>query len=78
MGFFAVIYNAQFAYRLVTSASFRLEYSDMKDGAEMDLTRIAHEFLQTDVASVAKIFLVLAVLTPFASLAYNFCRRRLA
>jgi hypothetical protein len=75
IGFLVIIQNLVFNYRLVTSSSFRFEYEYAKDGMEMDYSRLAHEYMHTSLANVAKIFLVLTILTPFASLAVNLAMR---
>jgi len=75
LGFFILIYNIEFMYSLINDAAFRLEYEFSRGEMEMDLSRIAHEYLNTDVASVAKIFLALALLTPLISLGTNLIHR---
>jgi hypothetical protein len=75
LGFFVVIYSVEFNYRLITDTSFRFEYEYARDGMEMDFVRLANEYLHTGLVTVAKIFMVLALLTPFVSLGCNMVRR---
>lgn len=75
LGFFIVIYNAVFNYRLITDTTFRFEYEYAKgDAMTMDYSRLATEFLHTDLIAVAKLFLVLSLLVPLAGLAIHLIR----
>lgn len=74
-GFFLVMYNVSFTYQLITDSTFRWEYEYSKGEMTMDFSRLAYEYLHTDLATVAKIFLMLALLTPFASLGCNLVYR---
>ena len=68
MGFFIVFIDIRFAHRLMTSAAFRADYGAAKGGGHwMDFSRIAHEFLNVPLTSVAALFFVLCVLTPIAA-----------
>lgn len=68
LGFFIVFIDIRFAYRLITSAVYRAEYGSAKGGGHwMDFSRIAEEFLNVNLSSVATFFLLLCILTPFAS-----------
>lgn len=68
LGFFIVFIDFRFAYRLMTSSAYRADYGAAKGGGDwMDFSRIAHEFLQTELSSVAAFFLVLCMLTPVAA-----------
>jgi hypothetical protein len=42
---------------------------------EMDYSRLASEFMHTSLVSVAKFFLVMAIITPFISLGVNLVLR---
>jgi len=64
IGFFFVFSDLGFAYRLLTSASYRAEYESAKGGVvDMDFIRIAAEYLHTSMNSVAFFFFVCCVLT---------------
>jgi hypothetical protein len=68
LGFFIVFIDIRFAHRLMTSAAFRADYGAAKGGGHwMDFSRIAHEFLNVPLTSVAALFFVLCVLTPIAA-----------
>ena len=68
LGFFIVFIDIRFAHRLMTSAAFRADYGAAKGGGHwMDFSRIAHEFLDVQLTSVAAFFFVLCVLTPMAA-----------
>lgn len=75
VGFFLVIYNVAFDYRLITDTGFRFEYEYAKGGMEMDFTRLAYEYLHTELVTVAEVFLVLSLCVPFASLGFHLVRR---
>ncbi|MBI5252286.1 MAG: hypothetical protein HY912_22555 [Desulfomonile tiedjei] len=66
IGFFMVFSNMALSYRLLTSWSERGAYAAAKGGhMEMDFIRIARDHLNWKLTSVALLFLVLSVLTPF-------------
>ncbi len=66
IGFFMVFSNMALSYRLVTSWYERGAYAAAKGGhMEMDFIRIARDHLNWKLTSVALLFLVLSILTPF-------------
>jgi len=68
LGFFIVFIDIRFAHRLMTSAAYRADYGAAKGGGHwMDFSRIAHEFLNVELISVAAFFFVLCVLTPITA-----------
>jgi hypothetical protein len=68
LGFFIVFIDIRFAHRLMTSTAFQADYGAAKGGGHwMDFSRIAHEFLNVQLTSVAAFFFVLCVLTPIAA-----------
>ena len=68
LGFFIVFIDIRFAHRLMTSTAFRADYGAAKGGGHwMDFSRIAEEFLNVQLTSVAAFFFVLCVLTPIAA-----------
>lgn len=66
LGFFVFFSDIGFAYRLITSTSFRTEYEAAKGGGHwMDFSRIAEEYLKVKLSTVAIVFLFLCLITPF-------------
>lgn len=64
-GSFLALNAIVFAWRLATSAAARVEYGAAKGGGHwMDFSRLANEFLGCEVDAVARLYLVLAVVTP--------------
>jgi hypothetical protein len=78
LGFFIVIYNVAFNYQLITSTTFRFEYEYAKGGMQMDYSVLAGEYFHTGLVTVAKVFLILALATPFISLAIHLVRTQRA
>lgn len=73
VGFFIEFLDLRFAYRLITSHSYRVDYEAAKGGGHwMDFSRIAEEFLHVDLTAVASFFLVCCLFVPF--LAFLFFR----
>lgn len=65
LAFFIFIKDFKFAYNLINSSAHREMYRAAKGGGDwMDFSRIAREFLRTDLTTVAWIFLFLCLLTP--------------
>jgi len=57
VGFFVLIVDFRFAYRLMTSTHHRFEYEEAKGGGHwMDFSRIAEEYLHVDLKTVAFLF----------------------
>ncbi|MBI5870367.1 MAG: hypothetical protein HZB44_05325 [Actinobacteria bacterium] len=75
IGFLIIVQNLMFNYRLITSTTFRFEYEYAKGGMEMDYSRLAYEYLHLSLASVATLFLVMTIATPFISLGVNMAQR---
>jgi hypothetical protein len=77
-GSFLVLQAVAFAWRLATSDAARVEYGAAKGGGHwMDFSRLANEFLGCELETVARLYLVLAVLTPAAvALAHGARRSR--
>jgi hypothetical protein len=70
VGWFLVLYDAQFAWRLRTSAFHREVYADAKGGGHwMDFSRLANEYFHTSLETIATIFLICCALPPVAALA---------
>jgi hypothetical protein len=64
-GFFIQFMDIRFAYRLVTSPYYQLEYEDAKGGGHwMDFSRLAEEFFHVRLSVVAVIFLAACFLPP--------------
>jgi hypothetical protein len=74
LGFFIVIFNVVFNYKLITNTTFRFEYEYAKGGMQMDYSVLASEYFHTGLVTVAKVFLVLALAAPFISLAIHLVR----
>ncbi|MCP5102392.1 MAG: hypothetical protein GY950_03385 [bacterium] len=75
LGFFIFFSDTGFAYRLMTSKSFRVDYESAKGGGHwMDFSRLAEEYLNVNLSTVAAFFLFLCLLTPV--LTYLFFRYR--
>jgi hypothetical protein len=65
LGFFIFFSDIIFAHRLITSTSFRAEYEAAKGGGHwMDFSRIAEEYLNVKLSTVAVLFLFLCLITP--------------
>lgn len=76
IGFFLIFSDLAFAYRLISSASFREEYECAKGGCiDMDFVRIAADHLHVKVTAVAGFFLVSClVVLLLAFLAFRYDR----
>lgn len=73
-GWFLVLFNVRFAWRLLTSPEHRQLYGAAKGGGHwMDFSRLSREFLGISLEGVAGLFLLLALATPF--LAFLAARR---
>lgn len=73
LGFFIFFLDLQFAHRLMTSPMHRADYAEAKGGGHwMDFSRLAEEYLDIELSSMASIFLVFCLLTPI--LTYLFFR----
>lgn len=71
MGFFILILDFRFAYRLLTSEMSRAMYEDAMGGGHwMDFSRIAEEYAHVDLTVVAAFFLMCCIATPFLVLAF--------
>lgn len=65
LGLFTFFIVTRFAYRLMTSSAFRAMYGDAKGGGHwMDFSRIANEFLNMELPSVARLFFIICLLSP--------------
>ncbi len=72
---FLLLNAAGFAWLLMTDQGFRVDYEQAKGGGSwMDFSRLAEEFLGTDLSTVAVAFLLTTIATPF--LAWIFLRGR--
>ena len=59
VGVFIEVLDLRFAYLLLTSHAYRVDYEAAKGGGHwMDFSRIAEEFLHVDLTVVAGFFLV--------------------
>lgn len=68
VSFFILLSDLYFAHRLHNSPTFRSEYRSAKGGGDwMDFSRLAREYLHTDLPTVATLFLVGCLLVPLAS-----------
>ncbi|MCP5045897.1 MAG: hypothetical protein GY940_01900, partial [bacterium] len=66
LGFFIFFIDSRFAHRLMSSAAHRAEYEAAKGGGHwMDFSRIAENYLHTKLSSIASLFLLLCLITPF-------------
>ncbi|MCP4214030.1 MAG: hypothetical protein GY765_05195 [bacterium] len=75
LGFFIFFSDCGFAFRLMTSKMFRADYEAAKGGGHwMDFSRIAEEYLDVRLATVALFFLLLCLLMPVAT--YLFYRKK--
>ena len=73
VGFLIALLDLGFAYQLMTSYGYRVDYEEAKGGGHwMDFSRIAEEFLHVNVTAVAGFFLVCCLITPV--LAFLFFR----
>jgi hypothetical protein len=76
IGLFIVLYDALFAYQLITSPERRAAYGDAKGGGHwMDFSRIANEYLHVRLEAVAGLFLVACALPPLAAFLVHHSRR---
>ena len=58
VGFFLLVFDVQFAFRLLTSPVHRAMYESAKGGGHwMDFSRVADEFLHVDLRAVAAVYL---------------------
>ena len=73
-GWFLVLFNIRFCWRLLASAEHRQIYGAQKGGGHwMDFSRLSRDFLGISLEGVAGIFLLLALATPL--LAFVAARR---
>lgn len=73
LGFFVLFLDLQFAHRLMTSPMHRADYEQAKGGGHwMDFSRLAEEYLDIELAAMARFFLLLCLVTPV--LTYLFFR----
>jgi len=71
VGMFIVMDDIRFAYRLMTDETTRQWYEAAKGGGHiMDFSRIAENYLNVELTSVAAFFLVCCILTPFLAWAF--------
>ncbi len=71
IGAFIVLGDLLFSYRLFTDETTRDWYENAKGGGHiMDFSRIAEDYLNTDLTTVAAFFLVCCILTPFFAFAF--------
>lgn len=74
-GFYILLYDLRFSYRLMTSADYRLEYGEAKGGGHwMDFSRISLEYMGGKLILLSLIFLLLTLSVPLVS--YLFYRYR--
>ncbi|MDG2991399.1 hypothetical protein L3556_10725 [Candidatus Synechococcus calcipolaris G9] len=64
IGFFTVLYNLRFAWRLQFDQVQRQMYLYGKGSIDHDFVRLARDFFQTDLSTVAAVFWWLMILTP--------------
>ena len=65
LSWFTLFYDIRFAHRLMFDAGFRQVYELGKGGVlDHDFVRLAHHYLNMDLAVVAFLFLVSCVITP--------------
>jgi len=77
LGAFIVFYNVRFSYRLLTNPYYRQLYDEGKATVHrMDLSRIAEEFLHTDIRTVAAMHLAMCLLPPLCAVAAYATRDR--
>jgi hypothetical protein len=68
-GFFLLLCGIRFAWRLIYSPEHRMMYEQAKGGGHwMDFSRIAEEYLHTDLAPVAGFFMLCCILPPIVVL----------
>lgn len=68
VGWFIVLSDVGFAWRLLTSSLHRELYEEAKGGGHwMDFSRLAEEFLHVRLETIAAVFLVLCLVPPVAS-----------
>jgi hypothetical protein len=68
VGWFVVLSDVGFVWRLLTSPFHRGLYEEAKGGGHwMDFSRLAEEFLHVRLETVAVVFLVLCMLPPLVS-----------
>jgi hypothetical protein len=73
LGYFVFTCVIEFAHRLRTSPAFRADYEEAKGGGHwMDFSRIAEDYLNVDLVSVASFFFLLCLVAPV--LTYLFFR----
>jgi hypothetical protein len=76
VGWFLVLQGLQFAWQLRTSAAQRALYAEAKGGGHwMDFSRLATEYLQLPLESVATGFLLCCLAPPLLALAVAHLRR---
>jgi hypothetical protein len=68
LGFFLLLYNGWLAWRLMTEAAFRQAYSSSKgELLAMDYSRLAYDYWNVSLKTVALIFFILTIATFFIS-----------
>lgn len=74
VGSYIVFHNVKFAYQLLTSSAFRIEYEEAKGGGHwMDFSRIADDYMGGKLLIVALLFLVSSLLVPLVTfLSYRY------
>lgn len=78
LGFFLLIYNGWLAWRLMTEVSFRQSYLSAKgELLAMDYTRLAYDYWNVSLKTVALIFFILTIVTLIISWALAVFRRQL-
>jgi hypothetical protein len=78
LGFFILIYNGWLAWRLMTEAAFRQAYAGSKGQLlSMDYSRLAYDYWDVSLETVALIFFILTIATFFISWALAVFRRQL-
>ena len=71
VGMFIVLDDLIFSYRLFTDETTREWYENAKGGGHiMDFSRIAEDYLSTDLTTVAVFFLICCILTPMLAFAF--------
>ena len=77
VGLYIILYDARFAYQLMSSQEHRDAYGDAKGGGHwMDFSRLADEHLHLRLESVAALFLLACALTPLAAFLVHHAQRR--
>jgi len=68
LGFYIVFHDIAFAWKLINDSGYRVEYEAQKGGYHFgDFSRIAEQYLHTDLSVVASFFLLICLTIPVIS-----------